>query len=257
MEKTIIKENMKIELKKPILIEGLPGLGMVGKIATRYLIKQLKAKKLAELYSPHFPYYVLVNKQGSVRLLRGEFYFWKNETGENDLILLTGDHQAQTIEGQYEVASCILDFAEKYGVKVAVTIGGYRKEAQETPKVIAVCTSPKLLKRALQADAVASPAGNPIVGTAGLLLGLARFRNMDALCLLGETCGYLRDPRAAKSILHVLQKILDFKVDLSGLEGEIEKSNEIVEKMREIEERREAYSQKIRQMEEERITYIS
>lgn len=257
MEKTLIKEKMKPKLKKPVLIEGLPGLGMVGRIATRYLIKQLKAKKLAELYSPHFPYYVLVNKKGSVRLLRGEFHFWKNETGENDLIILTGDHQAQTIEGQYDVASCILDFAEKYAVKMAVTIGGYRKEAEETPKVVAVSTNPKLLNRALQAEAVTSPAGNPIVGTAGLLLGLARFRKIDALCLLGETCGYLRDPRAAKSVLRVLQKILDLKVDLSGLEGEIKKSNEIVEKMREIEERREAYAQKIRQMEEERITYIS
>ena len=257
MEKTLIKEKMKPDLKKPVLIEGLPGLGMVGRIATRYLIKQLKAKKLAELYSPHFPYYVLVNKKGSVRLLRGEFHFWKNETGENDLIILTGDHQAQTIEGQYDVASCILDFAEKYAVKMAVTIGGYRKEAEETPKVVAVSTNPKLLNRALQAEAVTSPAGNPIVGTAGLLLGLARFRKIDALCLLGETCGYLRDPRAAKSVLRVLQKILDLKVDLSGLEGEIKKSNEIVEKMREIEERREAYAQKIRQMEEERITYIS
>ena len=257
MEKTIIKEKIKPELKKPVLIEGLPGLGMVGRIATRYLIKQLKAKKLAELYSPHFPYYVLVNKKGSVRLLREEFYFCKNETGENDLILLTGDQQAQTIEGQYEVASCILDFAGKYGLKMAVTIGGYRKETQETPKVVAVSTNSELLNRALQAKAVVSPAGNPIVGTAGLLLGLARFRNIDALCLLGETCGYLRDPRAAKSVLRVLQEILDLKVDLSELEGEIEKSDEIMDKMREIEQRREAYVQKIRQMEEERITYIS
>jgi uncharacterized protein (TIGR00162 family) len=257
MEKTIIKEKTKPELKNPVLIEGLPGLGMVGRIATRYLMKQLKARKLAELYSPHLPYYVLVNKKGSVRLLREDFYFWKNETGENDLILLTGDQQAQTIEGQYEMASCILDFAEKYNVKMTVTIGGYRKEVEETPKVVAVSTNPKLLNRALQAKAIASPAGNPIVGTAGLLLGLARLRNLDALCLLGETCGYLRDPRAAKSVLRVLQKILHLKVDLSELEGQIEKSDEIVDKMQEIEERREAYVQKIRQMEKERITYIS
>ena len=35
----------------------------------RYLIKQLKAQKIAYLYSPHFPYFVLVNKKGNVRLL--------------------------------------------------------------------------------------------------------------------------------------------------------------------------------------------
>ena len=62
MEKTTIEEKMQIKLKDPILIEGLPGLGMVGNIAMQYLIKQLKAKKFAKLYSPHFPYYVIVTK---------------------------------------------------------------------------------------------------------------------------------------------------------------------------------------------------
>jgi proteasome assembly chaperone (PAC2) family protein len=60
---TVVIEKVKVKLKSPVLIEGFPGLGMVGKIATNYLIQELKAKKLAELYSPHFPYYVVVNKQ--------------------------------------------------------------------------------------------------------------------------------------------------------------------------------------------------
>jgi len=257
MEKTTVKEIMKIEFKNPVLVEGLPGLGMVGRIATRYLATQLKAKKLAKLYSPHFPYYVLVNKKGSVRLLQGEFYFWKNETGENDLIFFTGDSQAQTIEGQYDVASCVLDFAERNNVKVVVTIGGYRKEVKETPKVVAASTTPEFLKKAVQAKAIASPAGNPIVGTAGLLLGLARFRKIDAVCLLGETRGYLPDPKAAKSVLEVLQRMLKIEVDLRELDREIEKSKEIVERMQEIEERREKYARKMRRIEEERITYIS
>ncbi|MCK5593015.1 PAC2 family protein, partial [Candidatus Bathyarchaeota archaeon] len=90
-----------------------------------------------------------------------------------------------------------------------------------------------------------------------LLLGLARFRNINALCLLGETRGYLPDPKAAKSILNILQKMLKIKVDLTRLDEEIEKSKKIVERMREIEKRRETYSSKMRRMEEERITYIS
>lgn len=257
MKRTTINESVKIEPKNPVLIEGLPGLGMVGKIAAEYLTKQLKAEKFAELYSPYFPYYVVVNKGGDVRLLRGEFYFWKNEAGEGDLILLTGDSQAQTIEGQYEVAGCILDFAEEHNVKTIVTMGGYRKEAKETPRVVAVSTSRELLNKSSQAGAIPSSAGNPIVGTAGLLLGLASLRNIDALCLLGETRGYLPDPKAAKSILDVLQKMLGIKVDLSGLDKEIEKSKEIVKRMEKIEEQRESYARKMRKTEEERITYIS
>jgi uncharacterized protein (TIGR00162 family) len=257
MKKSVIKELVDVELKNPILIEGFPGLGMVGSIATEYLAKQLKAEEYAILHSPHFPYHVLVDEKGGARLLRGEFYFWKNETGENDLIFLTGDSQAQTIEGQFEVANCILDFAEKKKVKTIVTIGGYRNEVEGTPNVVAVSTTPALFERALEAKAVSSEAGTPIVGTAGLLLGLAKFRKIDAVCLLGETRGYLPDPKTAKSVIEILQRIIGVDVDLKGLDEEIERSKEILGRMRDIEKRRVKYAQKMRRVEEERITYIS
>lgn len=256
MKETTIKELTKIEVKNPILIEGLPGLGMVGKIAVNFLAKQLKAKKIGELYSPHFPYYVLVNKKGNVRLLRGIFSVWKNKSGE-DIIFLTGDSQAQTIEGQYDVADCILRFAKKKKVKTIITIGGYRKEAEDSPKVIAVSTNPALLEAALRAEAIASSAGNPIVGTAGLLVGMAKFEKMDALCLLGETRGYLPDPKAAKSIITILQRVLGIDVNFAELEKEIEKFERIALRMKEIEARRETYTRKMRSLEERRVTYIS
>ena len=257
MKTTVIKELANVELKNPILVEGFPGLGMVGSIATKYLVKQLKAQKLAVLHSPHFPYHVVVDKKGGARLLRGEFYFLKNETGENDFIFLTGDSQSQTIEGQFEVANSILDFAEKKKVKIVITIGGYRNEFEGTPNVVAVSTNPVLLEKALNAKAVSSEAGTPIVGTAGLLLGLAKFRRMDAVCLLGETRGYLPDPKTAKTVIEILQGLLGLNVDLKGLDEEIERSKEILGKMQDIEKRRVKYMQKMRRVEEERITYIS
>jgi len=91
-----------------------------------------------------------------------------------------------------------------------------------------------------------------------LLLGLAKFRKkIDAVCLLGETRGYLPDPKTAKSVIEILQRILDVKVDLKGLDEEIEHSKEILGRMRDIEKRRVKYVQQMRRIEEERITYIS
>jgi uncharacterized protein (TIGR00162 family) len=257
MKETFIKEHVKVELKNPILIEGLPGLGVVGKIATRYLIKQLNAERFAYLYSPHFPYFVLVNRKGSVRLLRGTFYFWKNQRGGNDLILFTGDRQAQTIEGQYEISDRILDFAKQHKVKIIVTIGGYRMEVKDKPKVVAAATNQELLNRALQAKAVLSSMGSPIVGTAGLILGLARFKKIDALCLLGETRGYLPDPKATKSVLEVLKTMLSINVDLAGLDEEIVKADKMITRLKKIEEKRALQSEEMRKEEDKRITYIS
>ena len=257
MKETVIEEIDDIELIDPILIEGLPGLGMVGNIATQYLTQKLKGKKLATLHSPHFPYHVLVDNKGGARLLRGEFSYWKNKAGKNDLIFLTGDSQAQTIEGQFEVANKILDFAEKKKVKTIITLGGYRNEFDGNPHVVVVSTNTELLNKALEAKAITSEAGTPIVGTAGLLLGLSKFRCIEAVCLLGETRGYLPDPRTAKSIVEVLQEILEVKVNLKGLDEEIERSKKILGRMKDIEKRRVKYVQKMRRVEEERITYIS
>ena len=257
MKETYIKEFAEIEPKDPILIEGLPGLGLVGKIALRYLIKQLKAKKVAYLYSPHFPYFVLVNKKGNVRLLRGAFYYYKNPNGPNDIVLFTGDSQSQTIEGQYEIADQILNFSEKHGVKTIATIGGYRMEPKEKPKVFIAATSQEILDKALQAGATLSTSGSPIVGTAGLILGLAKFKKIHALCLLGETRGYLPDPLAAKSILEVLKSTFNFELDLTGMNEEITRAETMVTRLQQIEEKRAIQAEETRKEEDKKTTYIS
>jgi hypothetical protein len=256
MKETYLKEFAQIQPNNPILIEGLPGLGLVGKIALRYMIKQLKPKKVAYLYSPHFPYFVLVNKKGNVRLLRGVFYYYPNPKG-NDLILFTGDSQSQTIEGQYEIADQILTFSEKHNIKTIATIGGYRMEPKEKPKVFIAATSQEILGKALQAGATLSASGSPIVGTAGLILGLAKFKKIDALCLLGETRGYLPDPLSARSVLEVLKSTFNFDLDLSGLTEEITRAETMVTRLQQIEEKRALEAEQNRKEEDKKTTYIS
>ena len=256
MKETYIKQFTEIQPNNPVLIEGLPGLGLVGKIALRYMIKQLKAKKIAYLYSPHFPYFVLVNKKGNVRLLRGAFYYVQNPKG-TDLILFTGDSQSQTIEGQYEIADQILAFSEKNNVKTIATIGGYRMEPKEKPKVFIAATSQEIIDKALQAGATLSTSGSPIVGTAGLILGLAKFKKIDALCLLGETRGYLPDPLAAKSVLEVLKAAFNFDLDLTGLNEEIARAETMVTRLQQIEEKRAVQAEQTRKEEDKKTTYIS
>ncbi|MCW4045796.1 MAG: PAC2 family protein [Candidatus Bathyarchaeota archaeon] len=258
MKETYVKERLSVALREPVLVAGLPGLGLVGKIAVRYLVKRLGAQRFGFLYSPHFPYFVLVNKRGGVRLLRGVFYFWRNPVvGGRDFIFFTGDSQSQTIEGQYEIADCMLDFARRHGVVAIVTIGGYRVEAQGKPKVYVAATGQGVLEKALGAGAVVSDSGSPIVGTAGLILGLARFKRMDALCLLGETRGYLPDPLAARSVLEVLNGAFGLGVDLAGLDEDIARAERMVSRLQKIEEQRVLQAEESRKQDVKKTTYIS
>jgi proteasome assembly chaperone (PAC2) family protein len=181
----------------------------------------------------------------------------KGKNGANDLILFTGDSQAQTIEGQYEISGCILDFAKRHNVEIIMTIGGYRMESKEKPRVLAASANKNLLDRALAAHAVVSPVGSPIVGTAGLILGLGHLKGLDALCLLAETKGYLPDPKAAKSIIEVLKTLLSIDVDMSGLDEEIAKADSMVTRLQKIEEKRITEAEEVKKEQDKKVTYIS
>ena len=37
--------DKKVKIKNPVLLEGLPGIGNVGKIAADFIIEEIKAKK--------------------------------------------------------------------------------------------------------------------------------------------------------------------------------------------------------------------
>jgi len=124
MDKPYFRCFFEPPLEKPIFVEGLPGFGNVGKIAAQLLIEFTRAKVFAELYSPSFPDYVIVNEDGTCRPPRYEFYAASTE--KNQFIILTGDSQPslEDLLAHYDLCDEILDFAEKYGCKFIVTMGG-------------------------------------------------------------------------------------------------------------------------------------
>ncbi len=122
MMETLIVEKRKAKLKNPILVTGLPGIGLVGQVVCKYLITKMGGKKLADVYSPHFPHQVLMTKKGAIRPIKNMIFTIK--AGKRDIILLVGDVQAITSEGQYEVAGKLLDYAYSLGARDVVSIGG-------------------------------------------------------------------------------------------------------------------------------------
>ena len=188
----------KPKLRNPILIEGLPGIGNVGKLAVEHLIDNIKAKKFAELYCKDFPPQVFINYDGTIELVKNEFYYWKaKKKNQRDLILLTGDYQGLSSHGQYELVERILDLAEELGVKEIFTLGGYGLGHEvDEPSVLCATTDKDLVKVMKKHGAVfrRNEPGGGIVGASGLLLGLGKLRGFRGVCFMGVTPGYLVDP---------------------------------------------------------------
>ena len=241
MRESIIQELTKVDLKNPVIVEGLPGIGLIGKLAADHLISELHAEKFAELYSPHFIHQAVVEPDSTIRPMRNEFYYWK---GKNlQLIILVGDTQPQPTDsyGHYEVVGAILDYVEKFGVKTIFTLGGSSTGGQEvkTPRVFGAATDGELVKK-YQNEGITfrSDPGSAIVGASGLLLALGKLRGMHGLCLLGESPGYLViDARSAKSVLEVLTKILGLEVDMSELEKRAQETEQFIKKVQDMEKK--------------------
>ena len=200
-------------LKNPVLIEGLPGIGNVGKLAVEHLIENLKAVKFAEIYSKDFPPQVFINLDGTIKLVNNELYYWRaKKKNQRDLIFLTGDYQSLSSQGQYELVEKILDIAEELGVKEMFTLGGYGLGQEiEKPSVLCATTDKNLVKKMKKHGAVfrENEPGGGIVGASGLLLGIGKLRGFKGTCFMGETSGYLVDPVSAKAVLKILMKIIE------------------------------------------------
>ena len=231
----------KPKLKNPLVIEGLPGMGNVGKVTAEYLADELGATVFAELYSDNYPYHVFVNEDDSVDLPRNVFYYWKaKKKGQRDLIIITGDVQSMNPQGHYEVVNEMLDFLEKFDAKEVITIGGFAvSRIPKKPKVIGAVTDDKIKKKYKKFNIVfeAGQRVGIIIGASGLLLGLAKVRGMNGLCLIGETIGrsMFTDTRASKAVLEVLTKIIDVKIDMTDIDKRSEELEKAMMKAEEIE----------------------
>jgi len=229
----------KPKLKNPIFIEGLPGIGNVGKLAAEHIIESINAVKFAELHCKDFPPQVFINIDGTIKLVNNEFFYWKaKKRNQRDLILLTGDYQGLSSQGQYELVEKILDILQEMGVKEIYTLGGYGLGYEiEDPKVLCATTDSSLVKQMKRYGAIfkKNEPGGGIVGASGLLLGLGKLRGFQGVCLMGETPGYLVDPKSAKAVLKVLMKVTNIDLSLSALEKKAKEIERIAHQLKEIE----------------------
>lgn len=238
MKETIVNIVKKLELEDPILIEGLPGVGHVGKLVAEHMVEELDTEKIVEIYSPHFPPQVIVKEDYSVEMVKNEIFAYKSDSGR-DMLIVVGDHQSVTNEGHYELTEIILDVAEEYNVKRIYTLGGYGTgQLSESRTVLGAVNNVDLVEE-MEGYGVefkdSEPAGG-IVGVSGLLLGMGMLRGIDGVCIMGTTSGYIVDPKSAQAVLSVLSDILDIEMDTQALEERAKDMERILAKILEMEQ---------------------
>lgn len=212
-------------LRDPYLVAAWPGMGYVAWGASEYLRKKLGAREFGQIESAGFFHSTGVLIKDSIievpRLPESKFYYWKNRGPGHDLIIFIGGAQPAS-DRESEFAHRILDVAEKFKTKRIYTFAAAPAPIVHTqrPRVLGVATSRELTK-ILRGNDVVLMGDAHISGMNGLLLGIAKGRQMEGICLLAEVPYYtlqIENPRSSQAVLEVFAKLTGIKVDMTKIE---------------------------------------
>ncbi len=225
------KKGVSISLtEKPqvdhcVMLASWPGIGNVSLILAQYLKEKLGAREVGEIDPVDFfePVGVMVreNVVEEPRFPESKFYYWEKEDRSLGVVLFIGEEQPRS--RGYEMVETVLDAAEQLGVgrifscAAAVT----RIHHSEETKVWGVATRTELLDEFSRYKVVLRGTLR-IAGLNGLILGRAKERGIDGMCLLGEVPGFatqMAHPKAALAVLSVFAEMIGIDIDTEELEG--------------------------------------
>ncbi len=234
----LVKLHARPRLKSPNMIAAWPGVGNVAAIVATYLQSKMEFKELAEIEAPYFfdPIGIVAkdNVVEAPQFPQSKFYYWKNKDKDgSDLIVFIGD--AQPVAKGYELAHCVLDVGVRFGVKRVYTCAAALTHIHPTelPRVWGVVTN-QTMAAELRGHDLPARGNFQIAGLNGLLLGAAKERDIDGLCLLGEVPTYatrVPNPMAALAITGVLTRILGIKIDTLELAQQADETKETMKQL--------------------------
>jgi hypothetical protein len=211
----------KPQLKSPCLIAAWSGMGGVALIATKTLQQKLQAEECGEILPYDFfsPTEVVIEDHviQTPKFPESKFYFW-DKGDKHDLLFFIGNDQPQRA---WEFAHRVLDVAEEFGVRRIYTSAAFPlwMHHSKEPHVWGTATTAQLVKY-LKVYGVMPMREGSIGGLNGLLLGVAKQKGIEGVCLLGEMPIYatrIANPKAAQAVLEVLTKMLGIEIDLEDL----------------------------------------
>lgn len=218
-----IIKTAKPKLKKPILIEGFPGIGLVGTVAASYLVEKLKMEPMGYIDSEQFPPLAAVHNYAPHYPAR--LYF----SQKRNLIVLLSEFIVP-IAAVHELSHAIYDFAKKEKVSKIISLGGITIKGEQD-MVYAIASDAKLRNELEKLPGVQGIKEGATTGVTGVLLARGAVEKFPVVSLLAESHEEFMDPKAAAMVLEALKRALRLDFDTRELEAE---SAKIHEKMQEV-----------------------
>ena len=200
--------------KNPIIVEGFPGVGFVGSIATEFLIEHLKAEKIGKIEFTEQTPVVAIHNSKIVEPF-GIFY-----SKQYNLVIINAINPVNKIE--WQITDEIEKLSKMLGAKEVISIEGVASQSQSSNTFY---YSKRFNKKFDKINIQPLKEGIIIGVTASVMLRDV----LPVSCIFVETHSELPDSRGAAEIIKVLDKYLGLKIDIKPL---IQKAEQFESKLR-------------------------
>ncbi len=207
--------------QKPIIINGFPGFGLVGTIATEYLVQHLNCEFIGKYWSEKLPATIAVHDEKVVHPL-GIFY---NE--EYNIIIIHAITSSAGIE--WDISDLIIEMGDELNAHEIINLEGVGTTTmKDDGPGTYFYASLQEKQNKLQEIGVNVLKEGIIVGVTSALILKS---DLPITTLFVETHSELPDSLAASKLIEVLDKYLDLKVDPGPLKESARKFEEKINKL--------------------------
>jgi uncharacterized protein len=184
-----------LELDAPTMVEGLPGVGLVGKIAADHLVEEFAMTHYANVHCDALPK-VAVYQEGDATLHPPVRLYADTE---RNLLVLQSDVPISPAAAQ-EFADCIGGWFDDDGV-FPIYLSGIGREKSDAPPAMYGVGVGDGLERLETADITAPDETGLVSGPTGALLNDAVEHGRAAVGLVVESDPRFPDPEAARILI--------------------------------------------------------
>jgi len=236
-----VRERAEFDLDDPVLVEGLPGVGLVGKIATDHLVDQFDMAYVGSVDCEGLPE-VAVYGEGDYTA-RPPVRLYADE--ERDLLALQADIPVNRVAAA-EFADCVTDWVTDVGA-TPLYLSGFPNQEDDpahVPDVFGVATGDgaEILD---EYDIGTPPEQGVIGGPTGALVNRADVNDLTGVGLIVESDPQFPDPAASKQLIDKgIEPIADVGIETDTL----------VEQAEQIRDQKEQLAQRMQQASEEEST---
>ncbi|WP_255150611.1 proteasome assembly chaperone family protein [Halorarius halobius] len=217
--------HAEFDLDSPTLVEGLPGAGLVGKIAADHLVEQFEMTHVASCFCEGLPPVAVYRGNSSETMPPVRIY----ADEERNLLVLQSDVPVSPSQAD-EFAGCLTGWFADNDV-FPLYLSGLPEEKDGVPEVYGIATG-GATDRLDEAGVVPPRESGLVSGPTGALIHEANVSGLASVGLIAETEAQFPDPEAARAVIsNGIEPLAGIEVETDALVDQAEKIQEARERL--------------------------